>query len=320
MAVNFLEKYTGELGPLEDKISGLTGTIKQSYANLPAITQALRTSLAERDKNLGGFEAEADKKIRELYDVDREYASRYANPESSMYIENPMKRQEISSGQKGDIRKQLGDVYSSMTTVQNKMGSALEKGMEIYKAGLQAQEFELSALGDQWSRSMEKGKFNYSIAQDSAKSGSAASTKSAQAAASKLAAELANGLYKEYAENPTQATEAYIKRFGNADLFWGVYQGYTEDTTNRSIDIANKYLENQMGKNVVDELEEYQASSQLKSMKEANQDTGTNSELLKKASDAQMAIDSAESNGANKSQVYNRIISDNPDLFGYIHP
>jgi hypothetical protein len=168
---NQTNTYTGSLGAVEKKISDLTSAVKAGYSGLPGITDALRKALYEREKTLPGLESDVESKIQELYTADKRLAERYANPESEMYIENPMNRQAIISGQKADIRGEYGNLLNLIQSRQNVIGNALNKGLELYKAGLAAQEFELQQAEKEWERIFKK--------QEAARKGSSTASKSA---------------------------------------------------------------------------------------------------------------------------------------------
>src|SRR3990167_5411621 len=140
----------------EQHIASLTQAVKQGYSGLPGVTEALRKSLYSREKTLPGLENDYESKIKELYDADKRYADVYANPESQMYIEDPMARQSLVSGQKADTRGQLGNVLNLIQQRNQTLGSALDKGLDMYKYGLQAQEFELKQAESAYDRLYRK--------------------------------------------------------------------------------------------------------------------------------------------------------------------
>jgi hypothetical protein len=154
--------YTGDLGAAENRIQSLTQAVSSGTSGLPGITDALRTQLYQREKTLPGLEKQNESKIQELYAADKNMAQTYGNPNSNMYIENPMQRQAIVSGQKTDIRGELGNILNLIQSRQQTMGNAIDKGMELYKMGLEAQKLELDQAEKTWSRIMEKAKFEES--------------------------------------------------------------------------------------------------------------------------------------------------------------
>lgn len=175
MAIN---TYTGDLGAIEGKISSLTQAVSQGYSGLPGITDALRKSLSEREKTLPGLEAENENKIKELYTADKRLAERYSTPGSEMFIEDPMQRQALISGQKADIRGDLGNILNLIQGRTKVMGNALDKGLEMYKAGLEAQKFELDQATSAWERTFKK--------QEAGKRGSSGPSNAAMAELVKL--------------------------------------------------------------------------------------------------------------------------------------
>jgi len=159
MAIN---TYTSDLGAAEGRIASLTKAVSSGYSGLPGVSDALRKSLYEREKTLPALERENEAKIKELYTADQRYAERYGSPESEMYIEDPMQRQALVSGQKADIRGELGNILNLIQQRSQTMGNAIDKGMELYKYGLEAQKIELDQAEKSWSRIMEKARFEES--------------------------------------------------------------------------------------------------------------------------------------------------------------
>lgn len=162
MADTTTNTYTGDLSAAESRIKSLTQAVSQGYSGLPGVSSALRTSLYEREKTLPALEVENENKIKELYTADQRYAERYANPESEMFIENPMKRRGVIAGQKADIRGELGNILNLIQQRSLTLGNAIDKGMELYKYGLEAQKLELEQAEKEWERVMKKAEFEES--------------------------------------------------------------------------------------------------------------------------------------------------------------
>lgn len=153
------DTYTGDLGAAENRISSLTQAVSQGYSGLPGVTDALRKSLYEREKTLPALEVENENKIKELYTADKRYAETYGNKDNPMYIEDPMARQALVSGQKADIRGELGNILNLIQQRSQTLGNAMDKGLELYKYGLEAQKLELEGAEKQYARIFEKMKF-----------------------------------------------------------------------------------------------------------------------------------------------------------------
>lgn len=156
------DTYTSDLGAAESRIQSLTKAVSQGYSGLPGIESALRSSLYEREKVLPALEVENENKIKELYTADKRYAERYATPGGEMYIEDPMARRGLIAGQKADIRGELGGILNLIQQRSQTLGNAIDKGMELYKYGLEAQKLELDQAEKTWSRIMEKMQFEES--------------------------------------------------------------------------------------------------------------------------------------------------------------
>lgn len=154
--------YTGDMGAIEKNIQSLTTAVSQGYSGLPGVTEALRKSLYEREKTLPGLENDVESKIKELYTADKTLAERYGNTNSEVYIEDPMARQAAVSGQKADIRGEYGNILNLIQSRSQVLGNALDKGLEMYQAGLKAQEFELSQAEKAWERMFKKDQANKS--------------------------------------------------------------------------------------------------------------------------------------------------------------
>lgn len=150
------QTYTSDLGAAESNITSLAKAYSQGLSGIPAVTAAMRKSLAEREKTLPGLEQENETKIQELYTADKRLAERYSQPGGEMYIENPNERQALISGQKADIRGELGNILNLIQSRSQVLGNAMDKGLEMYKAGLEAQKFELETAEKEWDRIFKK--------------------------------------------------------------------------------------------------------------------------------------------------------------------
>lgn len=156
MADTSTTTYTGDMSAMEKLISDKGAALASGKAGLPGVTEALRKSLYSREQVLPGLEGEAQNKMTELFRADQDLQGRYGDPNSPMYIENPSARQGAVSGYKADIRGQYGDVFNMINSRSRVLGNALDKGIQLYQAGLAAQEAELGLAESSWERAMKK--------------------------------------------------------------------------------------------------------------------------------------------------------------------
>ena len=150
------DTYTDEFSILEQNIADKSKAVSSGQSSLPQVTDALRRSLYDREKVLPGLEKESQDKMVELFRADQDMYGRYGNKQSEMFIEDPMARQAAVSGQKAQLRQEYGDLFGMIQDRSKTLGNALDKGVQLYQAGLAAQEAELTLAEKSWERAYKK--------------------------------------------------------------------------------------------------------------------------------------------------------------------
>lgn len=334
------DTYT-DLSAQEQNISSLSSALASGISGLPAVNQALRSALYEREKTLPALESDYEGKIQELYTADKRYAERYANPESEMYLEDPMQRQALVSGQKADVRGELGSILNLIQQRSQVLGSALDKGMELYKYGLEAQKAELEAAEKAYARLWEKYTFGEEMAfkeKQLAKSGSGGGTLSERNKASAMQ-RLQNdiqswtnleNLIRRYVASgelsESEVVQAY-NTFHSQPGGWGAARveeygpGYTEGMSlgSQLQQWAEPTSYTYGTEPVYNDLGEKTGEKQYKINKQTGEKSYLNTPSPQEIYEAQSEIEKY-SDSADRQSIYNQIISEDPRLEGFIFP
>lgn len=129
--------------------------VGQRIAGLPQFQTDLSTAVYGADKSLPSLRGQVGDKIQALYDVDKRAAERYSSPESNMFIRNPYEREKLMGQQHQAEMGSIGGLQEMIAKRQDVLGSAMGKGLDIYKAGIDAQKFEYQSLMDELNMSMK---------------------------------------------------------------------------------------------------------------------------------------------------------------------
>ena len=127
--------------------------IGEYSAKAPQTEADLRSSLFGSDQTLGSLrENEADK-IKELYNHDKTIASNYQPPEG--FLEDPGAKAQFGSDVIARQGGELADIQKGIANRRDVLGDALDRGMKIFMAGLDALNSEYSGLKDQGNFAMQ---------------------------------------------------------------------------------------------------------------------------------------------------------------------
>ena len=137
------------------QISQSRQDVGQRIAGLPQFQTDLSTAVYGADKSLPSLRGQVSDKIQALYDVDTRAAERYQNPTSEMFIRNPYEREKIMGQQHQQEMGTIGGLQGMISQRQDVLGNAMTKGLDIYKAGIDAQKFEYQSLMDELNMSMK---------------------------------------------------------------------------------------------------------------------------------------------------------------------
>ena len=128
--------------------------VGQRIAGLPQFETDLRTRVYGEEQAIPSLRGQIGTKIQELYDADKRAADVYANPQSPMYMRDPYQREKTITQQH---RQELGSLQALQNMLagrQDVLGSAIDKGLQIYKAGIEASQWQHGALLDELSSSL----------------------------------------------------------------------------------------------------------------------------------------------------------------------
>jgi hypothetical protein len=137
------------------QISQARTDIGQRIAGMPQFSTNLSEQVYGKEGALPSLRTQASEKVRALYDTDKRMADRYANPASEMYMKDPYARRKLTSAQHQQGMTEIQNLNNMIANRQDVLGSAIEKGLEIYKAGIDAQKFEYQGLMDELNMKMK---------------------------------------------------------------------------------------------------------------------------------------------------------------------
>jgi|WetSurSiteA1Bulk_404760.scaffolds.fasta_scaffold18764_2 hypothetical protein len=120
--------------------------VGQRIANLPQFETNLREQVFGADQSIPSLRTQISSKVNALYDVDKRMADVYSNPNNPMYIRDPYQRDKYASTQHQAELGTIGDLQNMLGSRQDILGNAIDKGMKIYQAGIDAAKFEQESL------------------------------------------------------------------------------------------------------------------------------------------------------------------------------
>jgi len=144
--------YTPEGGALQGRIESLTRAVSEGYKMAPTVRESLARSVAAEEGMIEPLAEERGNLISQLFEIDKGLAQKYAAPESEMYIEDPMARERAISGRESALWGALSRLNALIGTRRAMMGDVISRGLDIYTAGLKAQEAELENAWKQLQR------------------------------------------------------------------------------------------------------------------------------------------------------------------------
>src|SRR3990167_8222117 len=106
---------------IQDKRAEVRKEFGQRIADYPNQEAELRKKVYGEDKVLPALRQTKDNAIMELWNTDRDLASRYANPESDMFIEDPYQRESLVAGR----HNQIFENVSQLTRAEEQRSSSL---------------------------------------------------------------------------------------------------------------------------------------------------------------------------------------------------
>jgi len=152
------DTYTGDEGALMARQKSLTEAIQQGYKQAPTVQQSLASAVESEEGMIGPLAEERGNIVKALFEHDKNLASRYAEPTSPMYIEDPLARERAVAAPESTLWGALSRLNALIGTRKALLGDVISRGMDIYTAGLKAQEAELENVWKQLERLERKEK------------------------------------------------------------------------------------------------------------------------------------------------------------------
>lgn len=145
-----------KLTEIEQLIAEKEKQRRQRIADTPKAYDTSRQAVYGEGSALPEMRDDYNRKIQELYSHDKSLATRYAKPESEMYMRDPYQRELAVNQRYEGTSSQLGDIWKNIMNTQDLYGSVIDRGMMMYKAGLEALDSEVSALERAWQRAFTR--------------------------------------------------------------------------------------------------------------------------------------------------------------------
>lgn len=140
---NVGDTYTPEGGAGQGNIDQMTQAVISGFKGLPQMRQNLGETLLAQDPVTGPLADERGKLIQQLFDYDKTLNTKYSDPASPYYVEDPTVRTSQQGEAKNALWGALGNTNALLAARRAVLGSQVEQGVEAYKYGLEAQEKQL---------------------------------------------------------------------------------------------------------------------------------------------------------------------------------
>jgi hypothetical protein len=138
--------YTGAGGVTQDMYDKLASSYTSQVRGAPQVKQQLGEEMMASEGSIEPLAEERSKMIEQLYSADKDLGARYQAPTSEMYIESPLAAQQAISGAEAPMWKGIEKYNTIIGARKAVLGDALNRGMELYNAGLKAKEIELTNM------------------------------------------------------------------------------------------------------------------------------------------------------------------------------
>jgi hypothetical protein len=123
--------------------------VGQRIAGLPQFETDLREEVYGKEQAVPSLRENISSQMRQLYDVDKRAADQYSNPNAPLYIRDPYKREQMMGQQHTRGMETIQGLQNMLAGRQDVIGNALDKGLQIYQAGVDAANFERQGLLDE---------------------------------------------------------------------------------------------------------------------------------------------------------------------------
>lgn len=137
------DTYTSPAGAIQDNYTQKAREYTSMIRGAPQVKQLMGEQILQGEGMIKPLADEKSKLIEQLFNADTNIAAEYANPKSETYIENPTARYQAVAPAKASMWGSLAGIDTLIGTRQKVLGDALDRGMEMYKAGLDAKALEM---------------------------------------------------------------------------------------------------------------------------------------------------------------------------------
>lgn len=113
-------------------------------ANRSAFEDAVRTNAIASDPTITPARNAATDALKELFAYDQQAASRYGDPNSSMFIEDPYARFKVTSASRADIGSRFANSLNILDERKTALGNVIDKALKLYDLGTKAAQDDFS--------------------------------------------------------------------------------------------------------------------------------------------------------------------------------
>ena len=135
--------YTPQGGANAGRLQTLTDQVTSQIRGAPQVRQQMGEELMAQEQVVPTLASERGKLVENLFNIDQQMADKYSNPEGADYIEDPMARERMASGQASGMWGALAGTNEMLSARKKVLGDTLDKGMAVYEMGIRAKQAEL---------------------------------------------------------------------------------------------------------------------------------------------------------------------------------
>lgn len=138
------DTYTPKTGALSGLYAQKASEYSSNIRSAPQVKQKMGEEVLAGATDIPELGADKDRMIKQLFETDKSMMA--TTPGSEGYIEDPMAREAALRMREGVVGEGIEGLSTIIGTRQKVLGDTLTKGMEMYKAGLEAKAAELDTL------------------------------------------------------------------------------------------------------------------------------------------------------------------------------
>jgi len=140
---NVGDTYTPPAGAGQGNIDQMTREVISGFKGLPQMKQNLGETLLSQDPMTGPLAEDRGKLVQQLFDYDKNLNTKYSDPSSPYYVEDPSVRTAQAGEAKNALWGSLANTNALLAARRQVLGNQVDQGVEAYKYGLDAREKEL---------------------------------------------------------------------------------------------------------------------------------------------------------------------------------